>query len=245
MATIADWLILAGVAGLLSGEPPPEANAEGYIRALIPEQRLVFIVKYAAAAWTYSGFIKFRQPPAIYLRCPTTGCDPHPLRILDDLRSRVPGAYGARGAEPDTAQIEIYVATDPVEFDKRDLEVDKALHIDAHIGSKFLLPPRPAPCRTTIYFDQKRSTIEKTMIFIDSDASPRMQSLCMGFELVRAIGAINVAGPLFYHEFEKHSGYDPLPYLAANVFLHTSTEIHAGDPVEKALAIFKDRYGLQ
>lgn len=245
MATIADWLILAGVAGLLSGEPQPEANADSYIRALVPEQRLDFIVKYAAAAWTYSGFIKFQQPPQIYLHCPNAGCDPQALQIFDDLRSRVPGAYGSRVTEPDAAQIEIHLGAGSADFEKRDLEVDKALHIDAHIGSKFLLPPRPAPCRTTIYFDQKRSTIEKAMIFIDSDASPQMQSLCLGFELVRAIGAINVAGPLFYHELEKHSGYDPLPYLAANAFLHTSTEIRAGDPMEKALDVFKDRYGVQ
>ena len=245
MMTVGHWFVLASVAGLLSGEAELDAQADNYIRRLLPEQRLAFIVKYSAAAFNYSGFLKFRQPPDIYLHCPTGGCDPEPMRALDNLRSRVPSAYGQRTAEPEAAQIEIYMAAEPAEFEKRDVQVDKALHTEAHIGSKYLVAREPAPCRTTIYFDRRHWAIKKTMIFIDSDASPRLQLLCMGFELTRAIGAITVAAPTFYRKLEKSSSYDPLPYLAANAFLHTSAEIRAGDPMDKALAIFKDRYGVQ
>ncbi|MGE0237934.1 MAG: hypothetical protein AB7F09_02675 [Parvibaculaceae bacterium] len=240
-----NWLVLSAVSTLLSGEPRPEANVDTYIRALNPEQRLEFIIKYAASAETYAGFLKFRQPPRIYIHCQSDGCDPKLPHILADLRSRVPGAYGSVVAEPETAQIEIYVAAEPADFDRRDRQVDKELHIDAQIGAKFLFPPQPAPCRATIYFEQQTWTIEKTMIFIDSDASPRMQYLCMGFELTRAIGVLTVPVPLFYQKLAKRPSDDPLPYLAANVLLHTSAEIQAGDSTDKALAVLKDRYGVQ
>jgi hypothetical protein len=243
--TVTQWLILASFAGALSGKPLPEAGADTYIRQLIPEERLEFIIRYAASGWNYSGFIKFPQPPRIFVHCQDAGCDPGLLNLLADLQSRVPGAYAGQVTEPDVAQIEIYIAAKPAAFDQRDHQVDDTLHVSAQVGSRFLVPPQPAPCRATIYFDRRRWTIAKTMIFIDSDASPRMQHVCMGFELVRAIGAINMPLPLLYREHETQPGYDPSPYLAANAFLHTSAEIRPGDPMEKALTIFKDRYGVQ
>jgi hypothetical protein len=245
MAAVANWPLLTSVLGFLSGEPHSTANADAYIRSLLPEQRLEFIVRYSASAWIYSKFMKFRQPPLIYIHCKENECDPSPLRILDDLHSRAPDAYGARVSDPEAAQIELYVDPEPTDFDKRDRDIDKKLHLDAHIGSRFLYPSQAAPCRTTVYFDRKRAALEKAMIFIDRDASPRMQDLCMGFELVRAIGVVNLPSPLFYQELETRFDYDPVPYLAANAFLHRSPDIQAGDPMEKALAVFKDRYGVK
>ena len=243
---ITNWLIVASISGLLTVEPRPEADAaDAYIRTLLPQERLELIVKYSASAFYYSGFIKFQQPPKIFIRCQNDDCAPKLLGMLAVLRERVPGVYGEQVAEPEAAQIEVYVASEPQDFDRRDRLVDETLHVDAHVGSKFLLPPQPAPCRATIYFDHKRALIEKTMIFIDHDASERMQYLCMGFELVRALGVISLPAPLFYEDLEKRSSFDPLSYLAANMLLHKSREIEAGDPMKKALAILKDRYGVQ
>ncbi|MGE0006768.1 MAG: hypothetical protein AB7S92_14385 [Parvibaculaceae bacterium] len=241
----ADWLVLAAVSGILSGGPPPAADPGAYIRALFPEERLAFIVKYAASADVYSGLLKFRRPPRIFIRCPDDGCEPDVRHLPADLRARVPAAYGEEVDRPEAAEIEIHVAAGPRDFDRRDREVDGMLHVDAQLGSRYLFPPQPAPCRATLYFDQQRWTMVKSMIFVDSGASPRMQYLCMAFELVRAIGVLTVPAPLFYRELEKHPGDDPLPRLAADAYLHTSMEIAAGASRAQALAVLKHRYDLQ
>lgn len=242
---MANWLFVATLSGFLSVGPQPEAKPDAYIRALLPQDRQQLILLYSSSALMYSGFIKFHQPPGIYIHCPVDGCAPNLPGMIADLRSQVPDAFGEQVTEPDAAQIEIYIASESGEFDRRDRKIDKRLHANAHVGSKFLLPPRPAPCRSTIYFDLKRSVIEKAMIFIDQDASSRMQYLCMGFETVRALGVISIPEPLFYQDLEKRVMYDPLPYLSANAFLHSSTEIRAGAPMEQALAVLRERYGVQ
>jgi hypothetical protein len=242
---ISNWLVVASITGLLLGQPQPGAKGDAYIRALVLQNRLEFILIYAASALTYSGLIKFQEPPRTYLRCPVDGCLPGPLGMLADLRERVPGAYGERVLEPDAAQIEIYVAAPSKDFDRRARQVDKKLHIEAQIGSRFLVPPQPAPCRTTIYFDHKRRVMKKALIFIDQDASPRMQYLCMGFELVRALGVVSIPQPLIYKDLEQRVDHDPLPFLSANVFLHKSNEIRAGASMDEVLAVLKDRYGAE
>lgn len=242
---ISNWLLVVSITSLLSVESHPDAKGDAYIRALLPRNRMELIVTYSASAMTNSGLIKFQHPPKIYMRCPIDGCPLGPLGMLADLREQVPGAYGEQVTEPEAAQIEIYVAAESQAFDRRNRQVDKKLHIEAQIGSKFLSPSQPAPCRATVYFDHKRSVIKKAMIFIDHDASPRMQYLCMGFELVRAFGVISVPQPLIYKDLEKRLDYDPLPFLSANLFLHKSSEISAGASMDEALAILKERYGAE
>jgi hypothetical protein len=242
---ISPWLIVASIAGLLSGEDHPDAKGDAYIRALLPQNRMALIVTYAASAVTKAGLIKFPHPPKIYIHCPAEGCQLEPLGMLADLREQTPGALGDQVTEPEAAQIEIYVAAESKAFDRRDREVNKKLHIDAEVGSKFLLPPQPAPCRTNVYFSHRRSVIKKAMIFIDHDTSPRMQYLCMGFELVRALGVIGIPQPLIYKDLETRVDYDPLPFLSANVFLQKSSEIRAGASMDEALAILKERYGAE
>lgn len=119
----------------------PSDQMEAYIKALPPEIRTALIEKYTPSAWTFSGFLKHRSPPRIYVSCPPAGCAPVALGILDELRSRAPATFGARTAQADPAGIEIYLAPQADEFDKRDRDIDARLHLDANIGGRTVRTP--------------------------------------------------------------------------------------------------------
>ena len=248
MSAVAMWLLLTGVLGLPSGPPQPAASADVFIRSLPPEQKSELIESYVASAWAFSKILKFRRAPAIYLSCPDKGCDPVAAGILENLRAQAPKALGEQTADKDAAQIEIYLAPQSEAFDKRDREIDRKLHLDSNITARKLLFPEPAqdaPCWTTSYFDNGTGVIEKALVFIDSDASPRMQYLCMGYETVRAAGVMNIESVYFYRNDEKRLFADPAQWLAANAYLHGLPDIKAGDTMAKARSALEDRYGLK
>lgn len=222
-------------------------SMDAQIRALPEEKRISIVERYSWAGLVFSKFLKFRQPAAIYLLCPVKGCDTLPLRILEDLRSRAPTAIGKRVVEKAAAQIEIHVAPEAAGFEARDREIDAKLHLNANITMKRFLEPQPAtdaPCWTITYFDNS-GVVAKSLIFIDSDASPRMQYLCMGFETVRALGVMNLESVYFYRDLEKEPFGDPVQWLAAMAFLHGLPDIRPGDAMERARAILEDRYELR
>jgi hypothetical protein len=220
---------------------------DAYIRTLPAEQRAFLIENYVAAGWSFLKFLKFRHTPAIYLSCPDKGCDPLPVSMLEDLRAQAPKAFGNRIAEKDAAQIEIYLAPKPTAFEARDRAIDGEFHLNVNITTREFPFPKPredAPCWTITYFD-KMGVIAKTLVFINSDSSPRMQYLCMGFESVRATGVMNLPSVYFYRDLERHQVRYPIQWLAANAYLHGSLEIQPGDTMENVRAVLKERYELK
>jgi hypothetical protein len=230
----------------------PDGDMDAYIKSRSPETRTTLIEKYLAALWKFDRVLKHRDTPRIYLSCPKDGCIPHVLRILEFLQSNAPDTFGARIAQADAAQIEVYVAPRPDTFDQRDREIDGRLHLDANITSKKLFKPGgkdiefvDAPCWAVSYFDKHTGVIEKSLIFIDSDSSPREQHSCMGFELVRAAGVVSNPNIVFYRKFDPALDDKISIWLAANAYLHGLSYIKAGDPIENVQRILKDRYGVK
>lgn len=218
-----------------------------YIKELPVEQRTRLVENYITSGFVYSKFLKFQHPAAIYLSCADKACDPAPLGMLDDLRAKAPLTLGERVGEADAAQIEIYVAPQPWAYETRDRLVDAKLHTDASYSGRYVSSPPnplPAPCRTATYFDLHTGVIAKSLIFIDSDASPRIQTLCMGFELVRATGVVNTLAVIFYRKF-KGDLDAPTRRLAAHAHLHGLPEIRPSDKMEQARTVLKAKYELK
>lgn len=230
-----------------SGTDQSADRMDTYIKALPLEQRIFLIENYAEGAWIFSKFLKFRHAPKVYVSCPDKGCDPLPISMLENLRTLAPKTLGKRTAEKDAAQIEIYLAPQPTAFEARNRALDGELNLNANITEREFRIPRPpetAPCWTITYFD-KTGVIAKSLIFIDSDSSPRMQYLCMGFESVRATGVMNFPGVYSYRDLEKRRGRYETQWPAANAYLHGSLEIQPGDTMEKALTVLGERYELK
>lgn len=231
----------------------PGDQMEAYIKALPPEIRTALIENYLPAGWTFSGFLKHRSPPQIYVSCPNEGCTPAAAGILDELQSRAPKTFGAKTAQADAAGIEIYLAPQADEFDKRDRDIDTRLHLDASISGRTVPKPNgqpgvefvSAPCWTVIYFNQATGIIAKALIFIDSDEPARLQSLCLAFELVRAAGVMNTEWVLDYREREPGREESAFRWLALNAYLHGLSEIRPKDTMAKADRYLADRYGLK
>lgn len=247
VSAVAIWHLLTGVLGVLSGPPQSGANAEAFIRSLPPEQKSELIIRYAASAWVFP-ILKFRRVPAIYLSCPDKGCDPLAVSILENVRAQTPNTLGERTADRDAAQIEIYMAPQSEAFDKRDREIDARLHLNANITIRkfpFPEPAQAAPCWTITYYDNETGVIGKALVYIDSDSSPRMQYLCMGYEAIRAAGVMNMEGVYIYRKEEKRRFSDPIRWLAANAYLHGLSEIQPGDTMGKVQTILEDRYEVK
>jgi hypothetical protein len=244
--------ILAAALFAAPAAAQPSGDMDAYIKSRSPETRTTLIEKYLAALWIFNRVLKHRDTPRIYLSCPTDGCIPPALRILEFLQSNAPETFGASIAQADIAEIEVHVAPRPGTFDRRDREVDGKLHLDANITSKKLLKLGgknielvDAPCWAVSYFDKNTGVIAKSLIFIDSDSSPREQHSCMGFELVRAAGVMSTPNIVFYRKFDPALDDNFSIWLAANAYLHGLSDIKAGDPVEKVQRILSDRYGVK
>jgi hypothetical protein len=218
-----------------------------YIKELPLAPRARLVENYTFAGFNFSKFLKFQRPAAIYLSCAEQACDPGAVGMLDDLRAKAPLALGERVDEAEAAQIEIYVAPQPLAYEARDRVVDGKLHTHANYTGRTISPPPDplaAPCWTATYFDFHTGVIAKSLIFIDSDASPRVQALCMGFEVVRAAGVVNSLDVYFYHKFEGDLGA-PTNWLAANAYLHGLPEVRPGDTMQQVQKILGTKYGLK
>lgn len=250
------WKVLAALATLglfaLPAAAEPTGEMEAYIKALPRAERTSLIRNYIWSGGLFSGFLKYREPPQIYVSCPPEGCPAPTLRVLDALQMRAAGTLGMRSAKAEAAGIEVYLAPQPDEFDKRDRDLDARLGLDANLTSRKLLDPDSsggalvtAPCWTVTYFDMHSGVIEKALIFIDSNAPARLQSLCMGFELVRATGVANTASLVLYRKLKAGREGNALKSLAVNAYLHGLPEIQPKDTMEKAYRLLANRYGLK
>lgn len=228
------WFMVAGALAVLSA--PYRLDTATLIRTLPPQERAELIETYA-----YSKVRKFSRPPALYLSCPDQGCDPTLARYLVDLRAEAPNSLGREAADRQLAQIEIYVAPRPDAFEARKDEMDKRSSLDSSQTARRVraLEEEDMPCWTASYHD-KSGAIEKSLVYIDSDWSPRMQYLCMAHETVRALG-INVEFAVIYRKWEK-SRYDPFRRLALNAYLHGLTVIKPGLSPEQALSALANLY---
>ncbi|WP_119392023.1 hypothetical protein [Taklimakanibacter lacteus] len=244
--------ILATVLFCIPAAAQPAGDMDAYIKSRSPETRATLIENYLAGRWIFDRVLKYRNTPSIYVSCPKEGCVSPALHILEFLQSNAPDTFGARIAQADAAQIEVHIAPRPDTFDQRDRKIDGKLHLDANITSKKLLKTGgkdiefvDAPCWAVSYFDKYTGVIEKSLIFIDSDSSPREQYSCMGFELVRAAGVVSTLNIVFYRKFDTTLDDNVSIWLAANAYLHGLPDIKAGDPMEKVQRILSDRYDVK
>jgi hypothetical protein len=246
-AVVMAFLAILAILPAFPAASQPADKMDIYIKELAAEQRTRLVENYLNSGFVYSKFLKFQRPAAVYLSCADKACDPAPLGMLDDLRAKAPLALGERVGEADVAQIEIYVAPQPSAYEARDREIDREFHTDANYSGRNLSPPPdplPASCWTATHFDLHTGVIAKSLIFIDSDASPRIQTLCMGFELVRAAGMVNTEAVLFYQKLDADLGNVTI-WFAANAYLHGLPEIRPGGRMEEARAALNARYGLK
>lgn len=232
----------------------PADKMEAYIKGLSQERRSKLVEDYAWAGLMFSSFLKFRKAPQIYLSCPKEGCDATSTAIinLETLQSYAPATLGRRASTADTSGIEVYLAPEPNEFSRRDRDIDARLRMDAHFSNKTIrnIDPRAfayvvaAPCWSAIYFDKRTGVIEKSLIYIDSDAPSHLQGLCMAFELVRAVGVMSTPSTILYQKIEAPVANRHVPWLGANAYMHGLSAIEPGDKYERALSVLKNRFGL-
>lgn len=223
---------------------------DAYIKDLPQERRSVLVESYAWASVMFLGVLKYPTPPQIYVSCPKDGCAPAAIASLETLQSYAPGAIGQLAGAADTSGIEVYMAPEPAEFTRRDRETDALLRLDAHITAKTIVNFDPAafeyvaaPCWTAMYYDKRTGVVEKSIIFIDSDVAYHLQSLCMGFELVRASGVVSTPGVRLYHKFKPPANTQVLG-LAVTAYLHSLPAIRPGDKYEQVLSVLENLYGL-
>lgn len=228
----------------------PIDKMDAYIKDLPQERRSALVEAYVWASVMFPGTLKYRTPPQIYVTCPKDGCAPAAIGSLETLQSYAPGAIGQLTGTADTSGIEVYMASEPEEFTRRDRDTDALLRLDAHITAKTIMNFDPAafghvaaPCWTVMYYDNRTGVIEKSLIFIDSDAASHLQSLCMAFELVRASGVISTLGVRLYHKIKPPANRHVLG-LAVTAYLHGLPAIRPGDKYEKVLSVLENRYGL-
>lgn len=229
----------------------PVDKMEAYIKDLPLDRRNSLVENYAGAGLMFPGFLKYRTPPQIYVSCPREDRAPAAMGSLEAIQSYAPATLGRRAGAADKAGIEIYLAAEPDEFTRRDRDTKARLRLDAHISAKTILNIDPlafgkfaAPCWSVIYFDKRTGVIEKSLIFIDSDAPSRMQSLCMTFELVRAVGVVSTPSVTLYHKTNAPLAKRDILWLAANAYMHGLAAIRPGDKYENVLSVLKTRYGL-
>lgn len=236
------WFVVAGALAVLSA--PYRLDTATFIRTLPAEERAELIETYVSGALGYSNVRKFSTPPTLYLSCPDHGCDPSLARFLADLRAHAPATLGADAADRQLAQIEFYVAPRPEAFELRMDEMDKRPFLDSSRTARRVraLKEEDLPCWTVSYY-HKTGIIEKSLIYIDSDWSPRLQYLCMAHETMRGMG-MNADFAVIYRKWEK-SRYDPFRRLATNAYLHGLAAIKPGQPPEQVLSALADLYELK
>lgn len=241
------WMAASAAA---PGTAAPIDKMDAYIKDLPQERRSALVESYAWTSLMFPGTLKYRTPPQIYVTCPKHGCAPAAIASLETLQSYAPGAIGRLAGAADTSGIEVYMAPEPEEFSRRDHDTDALLRLDAHITAKTIMNFDPAvsghvaaPCWTVMYYDKRTGVIEKSLIFIDSDAASHLQSLCMAFELVRASGVMSTLGVRLYHKIKPPANGHVLG-LAVTAYLHGLAAIRPGDKYEKVLSVLENRYGL-
>lgn len=228
----------------------PIDKMDAYIKDLPQARRSALVESYVWTSLMFPGTLKYRTPPQIYVTCPKDGCAPAAIDSLETLQSHAPGAIGRLTGTANTSGIEVYMAPEPEEFTRRDHDTDALLRLDAHITTRTIMNFGPAasghlaaPCWTVMYYDKRTGVIEKSLIFIDSDAASHLQSLCMAFELVRASGVVSTPGVRLYHKFKPPANTQVLD-LAVTAYLHGLPAIRPGDKYEKILSVLENRYGL-
>ncbi len=233
--------LLAVVLGIDPDASQPKIDANTLIRALSPEQRSELIETYAYSALVFSKVLKFGRTPAIYLSCPDKGCDPAMVDVLENLRAQAPNTFGQLVSDRQGAQIEVYAASQALAIEARDLEVDRSLKLSRNITMRrFAYPAQESPCWTISYFE-KTGVLEKALIYIDSDSSPHMQTLCMEYEIVRAAGVMNLDSVYLYRKEEKHRFHDPILWLTVNAYLHGLPAIKPGLSMDEVRSVLEDR----
>ncbi|QIG46914.1 hypothetical protein G5V57_03625 [Nordella sp. HKS 07] len=117
----------------------PADKMEAYIKDLPQARRSLLVENYVWAGLMFPGFLKYRTLPQIYVSCPKEGCAPAAIYNLEIIHSYAPATLGRRAGAADMSGIEIYVAPEPNEFNRRDRNTDARLQLDAHITAKTIL----------------------------------------------------------------------------------------------------------